>query len=70
MTSRLKMIYILKCFGNYFKIALNKLIYKMALLPLPRGSGRDMTNVVSFEEPPQFVFLRDSSTSNMDSVDS
>ena len=31
----------LNYFGNYFKITLNKIIYKMTLLPLPRGLGRD-----------------------------
>ena len=30
--SRLKMFYILKYFGNYFEITLNKIIYKMILL--------------------------------------
>ena len=30
-----------ECFGNYFKIVLNKMIYKMTLLPLPRGLDRD-----------------------------
>ena len=35
--------YNLKCFenGKYFEIALNKMISKMTLLPLPRGSGHD-----------------------------
>ena len=30
-----------KCFGNCFKIVLNKMIYKMTLLLLPWGSERD-----------------------------
>ena len=33
------MVYILKYLGNYFKIALNKMIYKMTLLPLPEVRG-------------------------------
>ena len=33
------MFYILKYLGNYFKIALNKMVYKMTLLPLPRVRG-------------------------------
>ena len=37
-----------KCFGNYFKIALNKMIYKMTLLPLSRDSGHDSNNFCYF----------------------
>ena len=45
MTGKLTVnVYIFfKCFGNgnYFKISLNKMIYKLTLLSLFRGLGRD-----------------------------
>ena len=44
-TIQLKMFYILKCFGDCFKIALNKMIYKMTVLPLPPGSRHDRKKV-------------------------
>ena len=40
-----KMFYILNCFGNCFKISLNKMIYKMTLLSLPQCSALDRKRV-------------------------
>ena len=41
------MFYILNCFKNYFKITLNKLIYKITLMTLPRILKRDNnTNLI------------------------
>ena len=36
-----KIFYILKYFGNYCEIVLNKLIYKMTLLSLSQGSKHE-----------------------------
>ena len=46
------MFNIFKCFGNYSKIVLNKIIYKIILLPLTRGSERDRKsyNIINKQE--------------------
>ena len=40
--------YIIKCLRKCFEIALNKIISKMTLLPLPPDSGRDNFDTASF----------------------
>ena len=48
LVSRLKKFYILKCLGNYFKIVINKIIYKMTLLPLSQDSGHNNLGGLTF----------------------
>ena len=51
------MFYILKYFENYFKIAVNKKIYKMTLLLLSRGSRREILRKVFSDFNSRRIFV-------------